>query len=134
MQARCCFMEIFKSIRLPVAPAKLECLSTSLTFLGIKTCLWRIGYQQISCRDCRDLLHSWLSRSSCTKQELESLIGYLSHACYVVRAGKPFLRRLIELVAVVRITYHFVQLNASHRANLWWWEAFLAPLKHKQAF
>ena len=82
----------------------------------------------------QDLLRSWLSRASCTKQELKPLIGYLSHACYVVRAGKSFLRRLIELVPVARRAHHFVRLNASHRADLWWWEAFLAPLNHASFF
>ena len=129
-------IEIFEDIGLPVAPAKLEGPSTSLTFLGIgiDTVSLEIRLPADKLQRLQDLLHSWLSRASCTKQELESLIGYLSHACYVVRAGKSFLRCLIELVAVARQAHHFVRLNASHRADLWWWEAFLAPLNHTSFF
>ena len=129
-------LEIFEDIGLPVAPKKLEGPSTSLTFLGIEidTVSLEIRLPADKLHRLQDLLRSWLSRSSCTKQELESLIGYLSHACYVVRAGKSFLRRLIELVGVARRAHHFVRLNTSHRADLWWWEAFLAPLNHASFF
>ena len=39
----------------------------------------------------------WYGRKSCTKHELLSFIGMLSHACIVVRPGRRFLRRLINL-------------------------------------
>ena len=95
-------IDIFEDIGLPVAPTKLEGPFTSLTFLGIEidTVSLEIRLPADKLQRLQDLLHSWLSRASCTKQELESLIGYLSHACYMKRAGKSFLRCLIELVAV----------------------------------
>ena len=80
------------------------------------------------------LLASWLTRSSCTKTELESLIGSLSHAAVVVRAGKTFLRRLLELLSGARRSHHFLRLNAVHKSDLWWWAVYLRPLNHGSFF
>ena len=40
------------------------------------------------------LLSSRCARKSCTKMELESLLGHLSHAALVVRPGCTFLHQL----------------------------------------
>lgn len=46
------------------------------------------------------LLADWQVQRSCTKKELESLIGLLNHACKVVRSGRPFLRRMSNLPTI----------------------------------
>lgn len=43
-----------------------------------------------------DLLR-WSKRRSCRRRQLESLIGLLQHACWVVRPGRSFVRRMIAL-------------------------------------
>ncbi len=42
-------------------------------------------------------LATWRGRKAGKKRDLLSLIGSLSHACKAVRAGRSFLRRLIDL-------------------------------------
>lgn len=49
------------------------------------------------------------------------MIGLLSHACKVVRAGRSFLRRLINLSTVPKHLAHFVRLNAESRWDIEWW-------------
>ena len=44
------------------------------------------------------LLSEWGDRKACTRKDLESLIGHLNHACKVVRSGRSFLRRMIDLL------------------------------------
>ena len=39
-----------------------------------------------------------LPKRVCRRRELESLIDLLNHACKVVRPGRSFLRRLIDLL------------------------------------
>ncbi len=60
-----------------------------------------------------------------TKRELLSLIGQLQHACYVVKPGRSFLRRMIELSRSVRKLHHRVRLNAGFCSDLKWWACFL---------
>ena len=59
------------------------------------------------------LVESFATRQSCTRRDLESLLGSLGHACRVVKQGKTFLRRLFELLAVSRQAHHYVRLNAA---------------------
>lgn len=70
------------------------------------------------------LLQSWARRRTCHRPELESLIGHLHHACKVVRPGRAFLRRMIELLAHFRDRVHPMRLNAEFRPDLHWWLAF----------
>lgn len=73
----------------------------------------------------RDMIREWESKRSCTKRELLSLIGYLQHACRVIRPGRSFLRRMIDLSTRVRSLHHRVRLNAGFRSDLKWRNYFL---------
>ena len=129
-------LELFQDLGLPVAPSKLEGPATCLCFLGIETDTesLEIRLPADKLQRLQSLLRAWRTRSSCRRHELESLVGHLSLACYVVRAGKSFLRRLIELLGVACRGHHFLQLNSSHRADLCWWEAFISSLNHAVFF
>ena len=71
------------------------------------------------------LLSSWCARKSCTKKELESLLGHLSHAAMVVRPGRTFLRQLFSFLHSTKGPSHFVRLGSGARADLAWWKCFL---------
>lgn len=70
-------------------------------------------------------IRGWMDRHSCTKRELLSLIGQLQHACCVVRPGRTFLRRMIDLSTVAKEYHHRLRLNKSFRSDLQWWACFL---------
>ena len=65
------------------------------------------------------------ARRACTKRQLLSLIGTLHHATSVVKAGRAFLRRLIDLAGTVKQLHYWVRINSEARADLRWWDAFL---------
>ena len=46
----------------------------------------------------KTLLQQWGTKRVCRRRGLESLIDLLNHACKVVRPGRSFLRRLIDLL------------------------------------
>ena len=55
-------------------------------------------------------------RKVCTLRELESLIRQLNHECKVVRPGRTFLRRMIDLLTATRTVtadrpHHRIRLN-----------------------
>ena len=54
-----------------------------------------------------------------------SLIGTLSFAAKVVKPGRMFLRRLINLSTTVSKLDHRVTLNTEARADIEWWTEFL---------
>ena len=71
------------------------------------------------------LLQQWRERKKCTKRELLSLIDSLSFASKVVKPGRMFMRRLIELSTSVTLIHHRVTLNAESKADIQWWLDFL---------
>ena len=72
-----------------------------------------------------DLKQAWKTKNSCTRKDLESLLGHLSHVASVVKPGHTFLRKLFTLLHGMRATYHFARLSAGARADLAWWWCFL---------
>ena len=89
----------------PIASHKTEGPATVVTFLGIQidTCKGELRLPLEKLERLRDLLEEWRDRKGCTRRELESLIGQLNHACKVVRAGRSFLRRMIDLLHAVHV-------------------------------
>jgi hypothetical protein len=71
----------------------------------------------------------WGDRKVCRRRELESLVGTLNHACKVVRCGRSFLRRMIDLLHEVPAhptRPHPIRLNRDFRSDLMWWHTFAA--------
>ena len=131
-----CLLRVFEDVGLPIAPSKLEGPTTKLTFLGIEvdTVTMTIRLPAGKLAALQEMIRSWLVRKSCTRRELESLVGSLSHACCVVRPGKTFLRRLFELLSIARHAHNFLRLNATCRSDLFWWYSYLGPLNHASFF
>ena len=93
---------VFRLLGLPIAMDKLEGPVWCLAFLGIEidTLAMELRLPLHKLRELQTLVGSWLEhRGSSTREELESLIGKLSHACKVVRPGKTFMRRMFELLS-----------------------------------
>ena len=120
-------LSVFERLRVPIASEKLEGPTERLTFLGIE-----IDSQEMTLRlpvrkllELKSLIAEWATRKSCTKRDLQSMVGKLQHACKVVRPGRTFLRRMFELLKGVKKKDHFIRLNAAFRSDLRWWQRFL---------
>ena len=88
----------------PLAEHKQEGPTTCLTFLGIEvdTTASQLRLPGDKLRRLQALLEGWSNKRVCERRELESLVGMLHHACKVVRSGRSFLRRMIDLLKGVR--------------------------------
>ena len=84
---------------MPLDEAKEEGPTAVLTFLGIEVDSTRqiIRLPEDKLEAMQSSLKHWRGMKSCRKRDLLSIIGSLSHACKAVRAGRSFLRRLIDL-------------------------------------
>ena len=111
----------------PIAPHKTVGPVTLIDFLGIQldstSMQLRLPKQKLI--NLRLMIAKWQRRRSCTKRELLSLIGHLSHACKVVKPGRPFLRCLIELSTKAKKPHHHLRLNLETSSDLLWWAFFL---------
>ena len=122
-------LAVCSELGVPIAPQKIEGPTSCLTFLGIEmdTSRMQLRLPQPKLERLKDLLGNWRGREACSRWELESLIGHMSHACKVVRPGRRFLRGMIALLSVAKRPSHHIRLNESFRADLEWWATFLSP-------
>ena len=75
-----------------------------------------------------EMLSAWRGKKACRKRELLSLVGVLSHASKAVRPGRAFLRRLIDLLMVVKHLDHYVRLNGSAGSDIEWLFCFASTV------
>ena len=117
----------FADMGIPLAKGKVEGPSTSLIYLGIllNSALMLMQVPQEKYIDIMGLLTQWGTRKTCTKRELLSLIGKLGSICKVVRPGRMFSRRLIDLSTTVAKMHHHINLNKEACADISWWKKFL---------
>ena len=73
----------------------------------------------------QEAINGWLHRKAATKREMLSLIGKLAHACKVVKPGRIFLRRLIDLASSRTNMDHWIRINQEFQSDLMWWHLFL---------
>ena len=110
---------------MPLALEKMEGPACALTFLGIyiDTVAQEIRLPE---EKLAHLVRQWRGKKACLKRELLSLIGQLQHACWVVKPGRSFLHRMIDLSTTACELHHHIRLNSGFRSDLEWWARFLA--------
>jgi hypothetical protein len=118
---------IFNSLRVPTVPHKTLGPSPVLEFLGtvLDSVRMEARLPSVKVDRLRDILTRFATRSSCTKQELLSLVGHLSYASRVVVPGRSFLSYLIRLSTTVQGLYDRVYLNSGCRADIRMWSTFV---------
>ena len=111
-----------------LATEKTEGPASKITFLGIevdtKAGILRLPPTKLL--HLRGLLDEWAGKTTCTKRDLQSILGSLNHACKVIRPGRSFIRNMLELLRVAHAHHHHIRLNQQFRADLCWWQVFAA--------
>ena len=122
-------MLICCSLGLPLATEKQEGPTTCLTFLGIEldTESFTLRLPQDKLTRLKSMLQRWVKLKCCRKKDLQSLVGYLHDASVVIRPGRTFIRRLIDLLksAHYRQSTAFLRLNTEARSDILWWLRFI---------
>ena len=120
-------LQLCRQLGVPIADRKTEGPATTLVFLGIEldSVAGEIRLPKEKLERLKREIAWWRNREKCTKKELLSLIGQLQHACCVVKAGRSFLRRMIDLSSSVRELHYSITLNKGFQSDLRWWACFL---------
>ncbi len=114
----------------PMAAHKREGPTTCLVFLGVEidTVKGTLRLPKEKLDRLGALLTQWGDKKVCSAKEIQSLVGHLNHACKVVRPGRSFLRRMLDLLQGAlkgRRKSTFIRLNAGFRSDLAWWREFV---------
>lgn len=101
--------------------------SQCLTFLGVEinSIKRQLSLPQEKLEDLNTMLSQWMNKKKATKRELQQLIGRLNWAARVVRGGRTFLRRLINLMCSLKRKHHRTRISAETRRDIEWWKKFM---------
>ena len=117
-------------LNIPLATEKQEGTSTCLPFLGIEldTVKLELRLPAEKLARLQATIGRWACKKSRQKKELESLVGLLHDASIVVRPGRTFLRRLLDLLKSLRHKHNavYARLNLDTRSDILWWDSFIA--------
>ena len=82
-----------------VKPSKTVSPTAVISFLGMELDSNKgvVRLPEDKLHDLKAQLWIWHNKRACKKCKLLSLLGLLNHACKVARAGRSFLRRLIDV-------------------------------------
>ena len=114
-----------KHVLKQLAPDKEGGPSAILTLLGIIIDTLK-GELRLPADKLQRLVSEWVNRKSCTRKDLESLVGTLQDAAKVIPSGRSFVRRAINLLSTAKRQHHFIRLSAQFRADMLWWKLFAA--------
>ena len=121
------FLHCCAKIGVPINKDKTELPTTCIVFMGIEldsaTMEARLPLEKLV--KARTLLNKYKKSRKITLKELQSLLGYLNFCCSVVRPGRCFLRRLIDLSCKVKRSYHLITLGVDGRRDLQAWSTFI---------
>ena len=117
-------LQVCQQLGVPIAAHKTEGPGEVLTF-ELDTRRMEVRLPRDKLRRLQQEIPKWQARRACQKRELLSLIGQLQHACCVVKPGRSFLRRMIDLASTVRELHYKVRLNKGFQSDLQWWACFL---------
>ena len=118
---------LFGRLNDPIANHKTDGPTSVLTFLGIEidTDQFQLRLPSAKILRLNSLLQQWARRRCCTRKDLESLLGHLSHAAIVIKPGRIFLASLFSLLSVVSHPSHFIRLNVEARTDLGLWHCLI---------
>ena len=117
-------------------PAKTVVPCTTLELLGIEldSVTQEARISQTRLDETLNLLRTWQTKASCTKRQLQSLIGKLNFICSVCRPGRTFLRRMIELLSKGSHPSHHIRLDKRFFKDIEWWLSFLSDWNGRSMF
>jgi hypothetical protein len=102
-----------------------KCVGPSeiLVYLGIEIdCVNRtLALPSAKLEDMRSLVLKWCKRKSVTKLELQQFLGKLNWAARVLRGGRTFMRRLIDLLPRAKENHHHIRITSAAKEDIDWW-------------
>lgn len=97
----------------------------SMVVLGILFCTvsMTLSLSQEKTQEIIAELNAWKNRDSCSLKQMQSLVGKLSFAAGVVRSGRVFMSRLINMLRIKKNeSINRLKLNDEARSDIQWWK------------
>ena len=120
-------ISVVRYLGFSIAWDKVVSPSTSLVYLGIEidseAMEFRLPDRKVD--KLKHMVSEFSTRSHATKKELQCLAGHMSHASTVVRGGRTFSRRLLNLIKYIPDSVNSVSLPSWFIPDLCWWKSLV---------
>ena len=122
-----CLLHLLQQLGLEISRKKLVAPSTSAICLGIlvDSVNQTISIPDEKLKEIVDLCKQWGTKSTCTKTQLQSLLGSLLYITKCVRPVRFFFNRMLEVLRDGHAAKHIHLTNEFHR-DLNWFNTFLS--------
>jgi hypothetical protein len=119
---------LLRLLGVPEALEKRHDGDTTAVFVGVEldTALFEARLPADKVAELRALLQLWVDRPRASVQDLRVLTGKLHWASKVVRAGRTFVRRILDLLrTALRSRMTSISISTDTQLDLRWWLNFL---------
>ena len=117
---------LLQDLGFKISKNKLVEPTTRATCLGVEldTEKFTVAVPQDKLNDIRQECTQWLSKRSCNKRQLQSLLGKLLYVTKCVRASRPFLNRMLDTLRAAH-KQDTIIIDREFRRDLNWFTNFL---------
>ena len=127
LEAQHVLIELLRELGFSIAWEKVEGPAQRITFLGVEIDTIRdlLVLPEKKLSEFESLVNDMLQRQRVCLKQLQSLAGKLNWASSVVRGGRIYLRRILDMMKPLRRSHHKLRISKGMRADLEWWSTFL---------
>ena len=125
-EAQMTLISILISLGFEIAWKKCSSPSTTTQYLGIDfdSLSMQISLPSVKMHKLHTELEFFKNRTRATKTQLQRLCGVLAHCSKVIRGGRTFSRRIIDLLSGLPDGNPRITLSSEFRLDLLWWIEF----------
>ena len=118
--------DVMTSLGLTISAKKLVPPTTQAVCLGIliDTIKGTVAIPEDKLSQVRNMVNEWSMKTSCTKRQLQSLLGSLLYIHKCVKPARCFLNRMLHVLRQAQ-NPHKILLDADFQRDLLWFKKFL---------
>ena len=101
--------------------------ATEMEYLGVcfNSITFKKSISPAKIAELKDLLFTWLKKSTCTKRCLQSLTGKLLWVARCVKHSRCFLSRLLSGLKTLQEQHHKLSLTQDMKKDILWWYTYI---------
>lgn len=124
---------LLRKLGFSISWSKVAGPSQSITFLGVNidTIRMMLELPQDKLHETIALIDKFSSMKRASRKQLQSLAGKLNWASSVVRGGRTYLRRILDMIQPLRAQNHKSKLSNEFHADVFWWKHCLCHFHGK---
>lgn len=133
LEGQLTLLRLLRELGFYISWQKCEGPTQSIVFLGIliDSVSMTLELPEKKANELISVLDTFKDRCRASKRQLQQLAGKLSFACRVVRGGRCYLRRILDVIATLQRPNHKARLSGEFRKDINWWLAFMSTFNRK---